>query len=397
MSRAEPAARRLRILLLSTSFPLAPGEESGVFVERLARALAARHDVRVLTPDAAVAPAAGDERPYALHRVRYAPRRWQVLAHGPGGIPGAVAAHPAARLLVPAMLAAMTWSCWRRAPHCDLVFANWSVNGLVAGIAGRLRGKPVVTALRGEDANRALTSPAYRWLLGACLRLSRRVVAVSRPIADQLAGLRPGGAPIAAIANGVDPAFLAIDRAPRDSADLRLVAVGSLVQRKAVDLLLRALAGCPGGVTATIVGAGPEHARLVALASELGVAARVCFAGSVAPAAIPALLGEHDALVLTSRREGRPNAVVEGLAAALPVVASDIPGVRELVSDGENGLLFAPGDAAALTTCLLRLRDATLRRRLGEAARERVIAEGLTWEATARGYERVFADALAER
>jgi glycosyltransferase involved in cell wall biosynthesis len=122
----------------------------------------------------------------------------------------------------------------------------------------------------------------------------------------------------------------------------------------------------PGSYRAAIVGDGPDRE---AVAAELGDAG--------------ALLGERDdvaerlaqadVFVLSSRSEGLPLAILEAMAAGLPVVATAVGGIPELVADGETGLLVPPGDADALAGALRRLvADPGLRRRLGEAARARV-------------------------
>lgn len=394
--RPRPESGPLRILIMTTSFPLRRHDVSGVFVERLAHSLATRNEVEVLTPDDWRDDQDEDGRPYAVRRARYAPRRWQRLAHVPGGIPAALESRWSARMLVAPLMASMMWGCCRGARRADVIFANWSVNGVLAGIAGRLLGVPVVTTLRGEDANRAAGAPIYRAMLRTCMRLSSRVVTVSPAIADQLvdAGLTTRDR-VTTIANGVGDEFLAVSRDARQSPGLRLAFVGSLVPNKGVDLILTALAGCPADTTLTVVGAGSEGARLIALANATGLADRVRFLGPQPHVTMPGILSEHDALVLASRREGRPNVVLEALASGMPVVASNIPGVAGLVCDGENGALFPPGDADALREQLLRLREPTLRRRLGESGRAGILAAGLTWGACAAAYENVFRHAIA--
>jgi glycosyltransferase involved in cell wall biosynthesis len=91
-------------------------------------------------------------------------------------------------------------------------------------------------------------------------------------------------------------------------------------------------------------------------------------------------------LVLPSLAEGRGLVLVEAMAEGLPIVASDIPGPRELVLPGRTGFLFPPGDATALAECLWRLADPSVRSRLGEGGRAFVDEQGLTVDASARNH-----------
>jgi glycosyltransferase involved in cell wall biosynthesis len=188
--------------------------------------------------------------------------------------------------------------------------------------------------------------------------------------------------------NGVAPEFLAIERPAPTDRPPRLITVGSLIPRKGIDVLLRALAGVAlRPWTFHIVGAGPEEAALRALAGDLGIAARVEFLGHRPPEAIPALLAEADVFLLGSHSEGRPNALVEAMAAGLPVVASRIDGITELLREGESGLLPGAGQVDAWRTAIdALLADAGLRTRLGEGARARVRELGLDWHAAAARY-----------
>jgi glycosyltransferase involved in cell wall biosynthesis len=129
-----------------------------------------------------------------------------------------------------------------------------------------------------------------------------------------------------------------------------------------------------GEVDATLcmVGDGPEREELERLASDLGMMRSCLFAGyqeDVAP-----FFAAFDAFVLPSGNEGTPVTAIEALASGCPVVATRVGGVPDVVRDGVDGLLVEPGDREALADALARLAaDPELRRRMGEAGRERVL------------------------
>ena len=389
----------MHILLLTTSFPLRPGASSGVFVERLAQRLGRQCHLHVLAPSAQDPLILAQDRSYSLSTFSYAPAKWRILAQGGGGIPAALSAHPWLWLLVPVLIVSMGINCFWQARRADLIFANWSICGVVAGVVGRLWGRPVVTTLRGGDANRVDSSFIHRFLIGLCLRLGGCVVAVSDDIAHRMKDLFPAMAEkVVMIPNGVDPAPTRNESGDDvENGIVRLVMVGSLVRGKSVQTALHALAHLPEEFLLTVVGDGPEKEALIALVANLGIGERVRFIGRVPPEQVPGWLAKADVLVMTSRSEGRPNAVLEAMAAGLPVVGSDIPGIRELVTSEVNGMLFPVGDCNALVACLLPFRDRTLRLRLGEASRRSIVERGLTWENTAALYMRQFERLLAGR
>ncbi|HVV37161.1 MAG TPA: glycosyltransferase [Acidimicrobiales bacterium] len=205
-----------------------------------------------------------------------------------------------------------------------------------------------------KDTRRARAMPA---LLRVGFRFADRVVAVSDGVADDLArtiGLARNR--IAVIYNPVDVARLrAAAAAPTDVVwpdgdGAKLLGVGRLIEQKDFPNLLRALAALP---TARLVllGDGEDRVALGALAAELGVAARVCFAGFV-DNPFP-VFAAADVFVLSSRWEGLPTVLIEALALSPHVVATDCPsGPREILDGGRWGHLVPVGDPAALAEAI---------------------------------------------
>ncbi len=152
----------------------------------------------------------------------------------------------------------------------------------------------------------------------------------------------------------------------------RLVMVGRLQAPKDALTLVRALAELPrGAYEAVIVGDGPDRPALEGEVRRLGLASVVRLAGERNDVA--QLLAASDVFVLSSRSEGLPLSILEAMAAGLPVVATNVGGVPELVLEGETGLLVPPGDPHSLAGALERLLDdSELRGRMGAAGRIRV-------------------------
>jgi glycosyltransferase involved in cell wall biosynthesis len=169
--------------------------------------------------------------------------------------------------------------------------------------------------------------------------------------------------------------------------DLRLIAVGNLYPVKNHQLSIRAVAtlrerGIP--VTLDILGRGQEEQSLRQLAAELQIADRVRLRG-FCPDVRPHLAGCH-AFLSSSLSEGMPLSILEAMATGLPVVASCVGGIAEVLDHGEGGLLFPSGDLPALVQHLERIYgDDAFRLRLGLEARRRVAAR-FSLEVTVESY-----------
>jgi glycosyltransferase involved in cell wall biosynthesis len=183
---------------------------------------------------------------------------------------------------------------------------------------------------------------------------------------------------LAVIPNAVDAAAeLDENRAPRSVLGappdaLAALYVGRLDPQKGVDVLLHAVARAHRVLPhlhLSLAGIGPDQDALVNLARQLGVDSRTHFLGWRND--VPALLGAADLFVMPSRWEGMPNALLEAMAAGLPVIATRAQGSTELVRDGETGKLIAIDQPDELADAMVSLgNDPALRRRYGRTGRE---------------------------
>jgi len=215
----------------------------------------------------------------------------------------------------------------------------------------------------------------YLQLERRAARWCRTIVAVSQ--AERNAGLEARiGDPLQyrVIHNGVDVRRFACDRR---AVSGRVLLVGRLSPAKRPDLALHVLKAVHErfpDAELHIIGGGPEEARVRRLVQELGLADSVRLLGRRDDVA--GLLAEAECLLLTSEYEGCPIAVLEAMAAAIPVVATNVGGVPELVADGETGLLAGRRDVEGLAECVGSvLGNPELGARLGAAGRVRVTSQ----------------------
>jgi glycosyltransferase involved in cell wall biosynthesis len=228
---------------------------------------------------------------------------------------------------------------------------------------------PLVATHHGVTSHDARVR-AYERLTYALYRLPRvrRVFAVSGAGHDEL---RAQGVPaprIARVSNFLDLNTPVPAPRPAPEGPISLLFLGRLSPEKGLDLLLSALAlPSTPRCRLDIVGDGPERAALERATADAGLAAHVAFHGFQAHVA--PFLAAADALVMPSRREGLPMALIEAVAAALPIVAAGVGGIPELVTAGENGELAAPDDAPALAAAIGRLVAAFPARQAAAQAR----------------------------
>ena len=276
----------------------------------------------------------------------------------------------------------------------DLTIAFFGIpGGPVAWLLHTRFGVPYIVSLRGGDVPgfdygpeagplQRVSAPAIRFLWRRAAAVVANGSGLSELAETALPGLEVPVAP-----NGVHVPPLPPGRTAGARDVVRLLFVGRLVHQKGCDILLDALARVRHlPFTLDVVGDGPDRGALEAQAAAAGIADRVTFAGWVPRER----MGEHflaaAAFVLPSHIEGMPNALLEAMAYGLPVVATDVPGNRDLIEHGCTGLLVEPASAAELAPAIERVvGDAALRASLGAAARAYVAAHH-TWSATARAY-----------
>jgi colanic acid/amylovoran biosynthesis glycosyltransferase len=273
--------------------------------------------------------------------------------------------------------------CRRRgATHVHAHFANVASDvALLATLLGREAGEgPRSWSLTMHGSTEFYDVPGYR--LAEKAREAAFVACVSDFTRSQMMLFveEPHWPKLAVVRCGVDPARFAprTAGAGRDaSGRLRILTVGRLVGGKGFALLVdavHALVQRGHDVALTVVGDGPSRERLHAQAQRLGLGDRVEWVGALGQDEIRERYASADVFCLPSFAEGVPVVLMEAMAMEVPVVATRIAGIPELIDDGANGLLVTPARADELTDALGRLAaDAGLRARLGVAGRRAVL------------------------
>ena len=259
------------------------------------------------------------------------------------------------------------------AVHLHNHFANSS--GSVAMLTSALSGIPFSFTMHGPSE----FFEAPKWRLDEKVARAAFTVAISHFCRSQLMYLsdRSHWDRIHIVHCGIDPMAFAPNpgRTPRQ----HIAFVGRLDPVKGADLLLDAVAALRGNhpdLRVSILGDGPHGPRIRARAATLGLSDIVTFLGARPSDDVARLLADADLLVLPSFAEGVPVVLMEAMATGIPVIASAIAGIPELVEQGASGLLVPPGDLAALTHAIASLlNDPTRSKDMGQQGRAKVIAD----------------------
>ncbi|RKY02824.1 glycosyltransferase family 4 protein [Candidatus Poribacteria bacterium] len=382
------APRRLRILMINHEFPPLGGG-GGIVTYHLGREFVRRgHEVTLITsgfdrlPRFELVEGVRVHRLPALRRSRDVAKVYEMLSF---------------------VLSGSIWALRnvdKLKPDVVQVFFGIP-SGPIAYLLKRVAGVPYVVFLGGRDVPRPNPDPPHYKYLYALLRPAIRaiwreagaVVACSRGLKELALETDPT-VDIRVIPDGIDLSRFRAPRRPIDPDPVRVLSIGRLIPRKGFHRLIAALPTVRRKAhkrfVLEIVGDGPMMGDLRRQAEELGVSDIVRFSGTVPYERLHERYESAHIFTLCSSAEGMPLVVLEAMATGLPVVASKVQGIEELVSDGVSGFLIDdPSDVEAIAEKLAELiDDGELRLRIGEEALRAV--EKYDWSNIAERYLRIY-------
>jgi len=263
----------------------------------------------------------------------------------------------------------------RVARHADILHAQTFASAPPAMLAKARWGKPFVLTLHTSHFLRLAKKPAWQPILRRIIRAADWLLAASEEIRDVALSLEPRER-AEALTNGVDTEmFRPVEPAlPVRPGGYRVIVPRRLFEKNGVEYFVRAMPKLRAkhDVEAIIVGDGPLRDRLEGLARQLGVADAVRFMGARPNTEMPGLLASADVAVIPSLMEATSIAGLEAMSCELPVAASRVGGLPEIIDD-KVGILFEPANPDSLADAVSALLAMPDRHRLGIRARQRVV------------------------
>ncbi len=399
----------MKVLIPTSTFPLSEDDGIPRFVYDLAKAISRSCHVTVLAPHAPGAPRKASVGDLTIRRFQYSwSARAQCLAYG-DGMRQNLRTSISARIQVPGYLGALglaVRACARREGF-DVINSHWLVpQGLaVSAVLGKSSSVAHVITAHAGDLAFLEKMTAGKHVARFVANRSNLFLPVSAPLERKLRRLvrRPiqtAIQPMGVDCRRFDATPVAVTEQLPFNGDY-LLFIGRLVEKKGLAYLLEALHLLPKGsgpMGLVVIGSGALQGQLEQTAIELGVRDRVMFMGRMGHEAITSYLRRCAALVLPSivdssgETEGMPTVLAEALSAGCKVVASRVGGIPDVLVDGRNGWLAAPGDAADLAVKLaaaLTSADGDIQRNARQTARQ------LDWSCVAESYLAHYKDALA--
>lgn len=397
----------MRVLILSHMFPNFCDPVAGMFVMEQAKSLrAAGIETVVVSPT-----------PWAPHALRFLSsvrKHMDMPQHE--NVEGFFVEHPRYPTLPKARSFALSgfllWLSCRRSirrylahSRIDLIHAHTIMpDGFGAVLLGREFHLPVVCTVHGSDVKiYPYEQRAVGWATRFALRRVDHLIAVSENLKQctlKLSGPRE----IHVANNGADPEIFRYRSQNECRTQLGLPEgrkiisfAGYLRPDKAVHLLLDAFVKLKNkDALLCLVGDGPMRSQLTEKAKQLGISQSCIFAGAQSHDRISLWMGASDCLVLCSVSEGLPTVLPEAMLCHVPVIATPVGGVPEIVRDGETGLFVTPGQSTELSHAIDRiLSDKSFADQLAQNAYE-FVKDNLTWDANALRTIAIYKTALGE-
>ena len=391
----------MRICLLTTSFPRFEGDPPGNFIYLLVKKLIQQnYQFRIVT-----LPAKGGYKRIISPALRvrkfnyFFPKSLQKF-YSDSNIPKLLRGSFFAKLQFSMLLLFFTFKAIIVSKRCNIIHGQWLPGGLAATIIKKYREKPVLVTIRGSDLNMIPKKGIVRKIARKIFLDADRIITVGDLLRNKIVDMRINPNKVFVIPNGVDMNMFRY----RNKAEMRkqldlppkqkiILYIGYLLKAKGIEFLLNAMPDIikENNALLVLIGYGPYEQELRKQVKRLGIEKNILFKGKVSHKEINHYLNASDLFILPSLTEGRPNVILEAMASEIPVIATTVGGIPELIDDGETGFLIPPRNTDAIVERVnMLLRKKGLAQTIGKNAGQALIQKGLTWDACAEKHMKLY-------
>ncbi len=363
-------------------FPKFPGDYYGSFVYDEAKALAGKgFQVHVVTQHNPGIPYEEVVDQIHIHRFKWLePKTFRALVHFKGFM-------DVLRMItyVISLFFNLIWIIWKY--KIQIIHAHSVIpTGFMSSIASKIMGKPLFITAHGMDINNFEKKPFFNYFISRAMNSSSKSIAVSEDLAKKMRKMVNDENKIVVLRNAVDTGrfnptknrSIRKDFGIRDE-EILILFVGYLDEFKGIFELINAfnkITAENSNVKLMMVGTGPKKEDLLEILNKVGIEDKVIFTGVVEHQKIHRYYQSADIFVLPSYTEGLPVSILEAMATGVPVVATSVGGVPELITHGLNGFIVPPRDEEAfIEKLLILINDKNLRQQYANRSLKKIKEE----------------------
>lgn len=339
--------------ICTTNFPRWQGDFRVPFIYEAARAIKNHgNKVKILTMHTPGAETHEYFDEMEVFRAKYLPEKMEVLQKDASGIPEAWRKGFLPKLATIPFLVSFTSMVAKQGKGSDILHCNWSLSGLAAYLSKFWHKSPYIVTVQGSDVFKSINIPIVRSMIGLALRKANHIIALSEELKTATTRFGVPTERITVIPNGVN-----ISQFPVGSKEGRkhqLLFVGSLIERKGVNYLIKAMSILKTNhpdYQLILVGEGKDRNSLETLVKELGLQENVTFFGTQPQKKVSELMRESRLFILPSIEEGQGVVLVEALASGTPCIGNRVGGIPDVISS-EVGLLVDVGNVKDLAKAI---------------------------------------------